>query len=68
MNFRKTGPIGHAPGAPKGSSHDKPQTGNVTAKEHPAHQSGDNKQTKDLGGFHHGPGELGARGHGGAGN
>lgn len=64
-HLRVSGPIGNAPPAPKGSSFDKPNTANTTAREHAAHQSGTNNLNKETSAFKS-PGSLGAQGHGGA--
>lgn len=65
-SLRKGGPIGNAPSSGSGAmSQSSPVTANTTARQCPAHQSGTNSKTKDTANFAS-PGELGAKGHGGA--
>lgn len=63
-SLRKGGPIGK--GGMTGKSADtSPMLANTSARETPAHNSSDNKQTKHT--TSHKPfGELGAQGHGGS--
>lgn len=67
QELRKSGPIGHAPHtAPTGMSQTSPVTANTVAREHAAHNTNSpsyDKEIKSTPGF----GELGTRGHGGAG-
>jgi hypothetical protein len=65
MNYRKTGPIGNAPGAGSGTAASKPQLSKTRATPLPAHQTGTNSQKKETSAFPN-PGALGAQGHGGA--
>jgi len=62
-SLRTQGPIGQ--GGTKGVDVTTTSMLNTTARETPAHNSGDNKQTKHST-SHKGFGELGGKGHGGA--
>jgi len=65
-SLRQGGPIGKAPSSGSGAmSQSMAVTANTTARPCPAHQSGTNSKMKESGNFPS-PGELGARGHGGA--
>jgi hypothetical protein len=62
-SLRKGGPIGQSTSGSSESGNTKLM--NTTARETPAHNSGDNKQTKHT--TSHKPyGELGGKGHGGS--
>lgn len=63
--YRKSGPIGNAPGAPQGTAAQKPQLSKTRATPLPAHQTGTNVMKKETKSFPS-VGPLGARGHGGA--
>lgn len=66
-NFRKSGPIGKAPHSGSGAmSQSSPVTANTTARQNPANQSSTQDFCKEQKTFSAGPGELGARGNGGA--
>ncbi len=66
-SYRKGGPIGAAPHSGTGTmSQTKAVTANTTAREAPIHQAQSPVYTKDIKGTPN-FGELGARGHGGAG-
>ena len=66
QSLRNGGPIGSAPTSGSGEmSQSNPSTANTTAREAPCNQSGTNTKTKDCATFKS-PGELGARGMGGA--